>query len=29
MRPTVNVPVGVMQRSLACHEAAVTLGKAA
>src|SRR5580698_9929201 len=24
MRPTVNTPVGVLQRSLECHEAAVT-----
>jgi len=28
MRPTVNMPVGVLQRALACHEAAVTLGNA-
>jgi hypothetical protein len=28
MRPTVNMPVGVLQRALECHEAAVTLGKA-
>jgi hypothetical protein len=28
MRPTVNMPVGVMQRTLECHEAAVTLGHA-
>jgi len=26
MRPTVNMPVGVLQRALECHEAAVTLG---
>jgi hypothetical protein len=26
MRPTVNMPVGVMQRALECHEAAVVLG---
>jgi hypothetical protein len=26
MRPTVDMPVGVLQRALACHEAAVTLG---
>jgi hypothetical protein len=29
MRPTVNMPVGVLQRALECHEAAVTLGNAA
>jgi len=28
MRPTVNAPVGVLQRTLECHEAAVTLGDA-
>jgi hypothetical protein len=28
MRPTVNMPVGVLQRALECHEAAVTLGRA-
>ncbi|MGO9838586.1 MAG: hypothetical protein ACLP1X_30760 [Polyangiaceae bacterium] len=28
MRPTVNTPVGVLQRTLECHEAAVTLGDA-
>ncbi len=28
MRPTVNMPVGVLQRALECHEAAVALGKA-
>jgi len=28
MRPTVNMPVGVLQRALECHEAAVTLGEA-
>jgi hypothetical protein len=28
MRPTVNMPVGVLQRALECHEAAVTLGDA-
>jgi len=28
MRPTVNMPVGVLQRALECHEAAVTLGNA-
>ncbi len=28
MRPTVNTPVGVLQRALECHEAAVTLGRA-
>jgi hypothetical protein len=28
MRPTVNTPVGVLQRALECHEAAVTLGDA-
>ena len=28
MRPTVNTPVGVLQRALECHEAAVTLGHA-
>jgi hypothetical protein len=28
MRPTVNTPVGVLQRTLECHEAAVTLGEA-
>ncbi|MGD0677242.1 MAG: hypothetical protein ABSC94_17635 [Polyangiaceae bacterium] len=28
MRPRVNMPVGVLQRALACHEAAVTLAKA-
>jgi hypothetical protein len=28
MRPTVNMPVGVLQRALACHQAAVTLGSA-
>jgi hypothetical protein len=28
MRPTVNMPVGVMQRTLECHEAAVVLGQA-
>lgn len=26
MRPTLNVPVAMLQRALACHEAAVTLG---
>jgi len=26
MRPTVNMPVGVMQRALECHQAAVVLG---
>jgi hypothetical protein len=28
MRPTVSMPVGVLQRALECHEAAVTLGDA-
>ncbi|HXX67440.1 MAG TPA: hypothetical protein VEK07_09680 [Polyangiaceae bacterium] len=28
MQPTLNMPVGVLQRTLACHEAAVTLGGA-
>ena len=28
MRPTVNTPVGVLQRTLECHEAAVILGDA-
>lgn len=28
MRPAVNMPVGVLQRALECHEAAVTLGHA-
>lgn len=28
MRPIVNMPVGVLQRALECHQAAVTLGKA-
>jgi hypothetical protein len=28
MQPTLNMPVGVLQRALACHEAAVTLGNA-
>jgi hypothetical protein len=28
MRPTVNMPVGVLQRALECHQAAVTLGNA-
>jgi hypothetical protein len=28
MRPTVNMPVGVLERALECHEAAVTLGRA-
>jgi hypothetical protein len=28
MRPTVNMPVGVLQRALECHEAAVVLGHA-
>jgi hypothetical protein len=28
MRPTVNMPVGVLQRALECHEAAVTLRNA-
>ena len=28
MRPTVNMPVGVMQRTLECHQAAVALGHA-
>ena len=28
MRPAVNTPVGVLQRALECHEAAVTLGAA-
>ncbi len=28
MRPTVTIPVGVLQRALECHEAAVTLGDA-
>ena len=28
MRPTVNLLVGVMQRALECHQAAVVLGKA-
>jgi hypothetical protein len=28
LRPTVNMPVGVLQRSLECHEAAVVLGNA-
>jgi len=28
LRPSVNTPVGVLQRALECHEAAVTLGDA-
>jgi hypothetical protein len=28
MRPAVNMPVGVLQRALECHQAAVTLGHA-
>jgi hypothetical protein len=28
MQPTLNTPVAVLQRALACHEAAVTLGVA-
>jgi hypothetical protein len=28
MRPTVGTPVGVLQRALECHEAAVVLGDA-
>jgi hypothetical protein len=28
MLPTVNTPVGVLQRTLECHQAAVTLGHA-
>lgn len=28
LRPAVNMPVGVLQRALECHEAAVTLGHA-
>jgi hypothetical protein len=28
MRPNVNTPVGVLQRTLECHQAAVTLGHA-
>jgi hypothetical protein len=28
LRPAVNMPVGVLQRTLECHEAAVTLGDA-
>jgi hypothetical protein len=28
MRPTVNMPIGVLQRALECHQARVTLGEA-